>query len=273
MRKRSKQSSRNSAHPDRLPVSLAQRNYLVGPRLFPVYLRVIRLVLIIVGALNIVGLIIALINNSGYNAGFLEATIEIIGGLVSSLFTAFGVVTLSFVGIERAVPDNWKSPIDEEWQPEELLKEENQEQVKIFELAVEITGSLIFITLINFFLDRIGIYYLADGNWVSSPVLTDAFLRYVPWITAYNIIDIALNLYLLRLNTWNKTATIIKVLNNAFKIAVTYVMIVGPKLILVDAAAWQKLSFDVVFTAERFTTNPQHRDDDPVGSDNLWAGG
>ena len=229
------------------------KNYLVGPRLFPVYLRVIRLVLIIVGALNIVGLIIALVNNSGYNAGFLEATIEIIGGLVSSLFTAFGVVTLSFVGIERAVPDNWKSPIDEEWQPEELLKEENQEQVKIFELAVEITGSLIFITLINFFLDRIGIYYLADGKWVSSPVLTDAFLRYVPWITAYNIIDIALNLYLLRLNTWNKTATIIKVLNNAFKIAVTYVMIVGPKLILVDAAAWQKLSFNVVFTAERFT--------------------
>ena len=229
------------------------KNYLVGPRLFPIYLRVLRIVLIIVGAFSIIGLIVALVNHSGYNAGFLEAVIEIIGGLVSSLFTAFGVVTLSFVGIERAVPDGWKSPIDEEWQPEDLLNEENHEQVKIFELAIEITGSLVFITLINFFLDKIGIYYLADSNWVSAPILTDAFLRYVPWITAYNIVDIALDLYLLRVNTWNKAATIIRLLNNAFKIAVTYAIIVGPAIIAVDPVIWQKTGLSAAASAAQFT--------------------
>jgi hypothetical protein len=229
------------------------KNYLVGPRMFPVYLRVLRIVLIVVAAFNVVGLIVAVVNHTGFDSGLLEAVLQLVGGLISSLFTAFGVVTLSFLGIERAVPENWKSKIDEDWQPEDLLKEEDHEQVKIFELAIEITGSLIFITLINFFLDKIGIYYLADGRWVSAPLLNDFFLRYIPWITAYNIVDIALDLYLLRLGVWNKTATVIKVLNNAFKIAVTYAIIVGPAVITVDPAAWQKLSFDFTTSAERLT--------------------
>ena len=35
------------------------KNYLVGPRLFPIYLRVLRIVLIVVAAFNAVGLIVA----------------------------------------------------------------------------------------------------------------------------------------------------------------------------------------------------------------------
>ena len=229
------------------------KNYLVGPRLFPVYLRVLRIVLIIVASFNAVGLIVAIVNHSGYNAHLVDAIVEIFIGLFSSLFTAFGVVTLSFLGIERAVPDNMKTVIDEKWQPEDLLKEEDQDKIKITELAIEITGSLIFITLINFFLNKIGIYYLSEGSWVSTPLLTDAFLRYVPWITAYNVVDIALDLYLLRLGVWNKTASVIKVLNNAFKIAVTYTIIVGPAIISVDPTVWQKTGLSAAASAAQFT--------------------
>jgi hypothetical protein len=239
--------------PRKVANQFGAKDYLVGPRMFPIYLKVLRIVLVVVGALNAVGLIVAIVNHTGFGTGMLEAVLNVIGGLISSLFTAFGIVTLSFVGIERAVPDGWKAKIDENWKPEDLLQEEDHEQIKIFDLAVEITGSLVFITLLNFFLDRIGIYYLSDGSWVSAPLLNDAFLRYVPWITAYNIIDIALDLYLLRRGVWNKTAAVIKVLNNAFKIAVTFAIIVGPSVITVDAAAWQRLNFNVSTSAERFT--------------------
>lgn len=239
--------------PRQVAIQFGAKDYLVGPRMFPIYLRVLRVVLIVVGALSLVGLIVAIVNHSGFNTGLVEAIIDIIAGLISGLFTAFGVVTLSFAGIERAVPDDWKAKIDEGWQPESLLEEGNKEKVKIVDLAIEITGSLVFITLINFFLEKIGIYYLADGKWFSSPILNDVFLRYVPWITAYQIIDIALNLYLLRLGIWNKAATIIRVLNNAFKIAVTSAIIVGPDFISADAAAWQETGLSAAVTAERFS--------------------
>lgn len=239
--------------PRKVASQYGAKDYLVGPRMFPIYLRVLRIVLIVVAAFNAVGLIVAIVSNTGFSTSFFEAILEVVGGLFSSLFTAFGVVTLSFLGIERAIPNNMKTIIDEKWQPEDLLKEEDQDKVKIFDLAIEITGSLIFITLINFFLDRVGIYYLADGHWVSAPILTNAFLRYVPWITAYNIIDIALDLYLLRLGAWNKIASVIKVLNNAFKIAVTYAIIVGPAVISVDPAIWRETGLSSATSAAQFT--------------------
>lgn len=76
-------------------------NYLIGPRLYPIYLQVLRIVLIVVAALNVLSLIIAVINPPATNPGLFESIIEIFGGMFSSLFTAFGIVTLSFAGIEH----------------------------------------------------------------------------------------------------------------------------------------------------------------------------
>ena len=239
--------------PRKVASQYGAKDYLVGPRMFPIYLRVLRIVLIVVAAFNAIGLIVAIVSNTGFSTSFFEAILQIVGGLITSLFTAFGVVTLSFLGIERAIPDNMKAIVDENWQPEDLLNEEDQEKIKVVDLAVEITASLIFITLINFFLDRVGIYYISEGSWVHTPLLTDVFLRYVPWITAYNIIDIGLDLYLLRLGVWNKIASVIKVLNNAFKIAVTYAIIVGPAIISVDPAIWRETGLSSATTAAQFT--------------------
>jgi len=226
------------------------QNYLVGPRMFPIYIKVLRIVLIVIAALNILGLIVAIVSRSGYDAGLLDAILQVVGGLFGSLFTAFGIVTLSFAAIERTTPEDWKVKVDQAWQPEDLLKQEDKERVKIAEMAIEIILSLVFIALMNFFLDRIGIYYLGETGWVSAPLLNENFLRYIPWITAYSILDIALDLYLIRMGFWNKYATIAKLLINAFKIAVTFVIITGPAIITIDATAWQTLNLGLDSTPQ-----------------------
>lgn len=237
------------------PHEIAQQygahNYLVGPRLFPIYIQVLRIVLIVIGALNILGVIVAIVGQGGFATGAFQSIFDILWNLIGSLFTAFGVVTLSFAGIERTSPKEWKVNIDEEWQPEELLKREDRQEVKIAGAAIEITLSVIFIALLNFFLDRIGIYYLSEGTWVSAPILNDVFLRYIPWITASIILDIGLNLYLIRQGYWDKFSVIAKVLINAFIIAVTFVILTGPDIITISPTAWETLGFDVNFTAEQ----------------------
>jgi len=239
--------------PRKVAQQYSEHHYLIGPRIFPVYLKVLKIVLIIVAGLNVLGLIVAIVSQSGVDYSMIDAIASVFSGLFSSLFTAFGIVTLSFAGIERTSPEEWKFKIEESWRPEDLLKQEDRKQIKVTELAIEVTLTLVFITLINFYLDRIGIYYLGDSGWVSAPLLNENFLRYVPWITAYAVLDIALNLYLFRQNYWDSLATIGKVLINALKIAVSFVILTGPDVITVSQSAWQTLNFDVTMTAQEIT--------------------
>jgi len=236
--------------PRKVAQQYIERNYLIGPRMFPMYLQVLKIVLIVVACLNVLGVVISLVMQTGIDPNVFEAGLEIIGGLFSSLFTAFGIVTLSFAGIEWTTPEEFKNALTQEWSPDDLLKEKVQEQIKISGLALEITLSLVFIVLLNFFLDRFGIYNLSDAGWVSTPFLNENFLRYIPWITTNAILDIGLNLYLIRKGYWDKVATIAKVIINVFTIAVTYAILKGPAIITISPTAWQTLNFGLQPSAQ-----------------------
>jgi len=235
--------------PQQVARQYSAENYLIGPRMFPLYLNVLKIVLFVIAAFNIVGVIIAIVSQSGYNTGVFETIAQILGSLFSSLFTGFGIVTLSFASIERTTPKDWKFDLDQEWQPEQLLKTEDKQQINVPGLAIEITLTLIFIALLNFFLDRIGIYFLSDSGWVSTPILNDNFLRYIPWITAYAVFDIALNLYLIRKGFWDNSSVLAKVFINLFKIAVSFAIITGPDFISVNPSALVALNFDQTLSA------------------------
>jgi hypothetical protein len=51
-------------------------NYLIGPRLYPIYLQVLRIVLIVVAALNVLGLIIAVITPQRLTLDYLRASLR-----------------------------------------------------------------------------------------------------------------------------------------------------------------------------------------------------
>ena len=244
---------RDFGSPREVAAQYGAKNYLIGPRLFPAYLQVLRIVLIVIAALNVLGIFVTVVSQPSFNAGVFDTLAEIVGGLFSSLFTGFGIVTLSFAGIERSAPEEWRVEIDQKWEPEQLLKHEDVQKISYTGLAFEITLTLIFIALINFFLDRIGIYYIGESGWVSAPILNENFLRYIPWVTAYAVLDIGLNLYLIRTGFWDRWASLSKILVNAFKIAVNFAILLGPAVITVTASAWVNLGFDMDITARELT--------------------
>lgn len=226
------------------------QNYLVGPRMYPIYVQVLRVVLIVVAALNVLGVIVSIVSKSGFDGNAFEAVFQIIGSLMSSLFSGFSIVTFVFAIVERTSPDEWRVKINEEWNPDDLRKHENNTRVKVVEIALEITFSLILIVLVNFFLNKIGIYHLGSEGWVSTPVFNENFLRYIPWISAYLILDIILDLYLIRQGYWDKLASGAKILINMFTIAVNFAIITGPAVLTINAASLDWIDFSTRVTTE-----------------------
>ena len=231
----------------------ASHQSLIGPQIYPLYFQVLKIVLIVVAAVSILGVIVAAVSGSMGDGRIFITVFETFGGLLSGLFTAFGIVTLAFAMIERTTPEAWRVEVEEDWSPDDLETTENVEQVKVSELAIEITLGIVFIVLINVYLDRIGIYYLSDGSWISAPILNDSIRRYIPWLTATTALDIGLNLYLIRAGLWDATASVAKIILNIFKIAVLAAMIAGPALLTIDSAAWAGLNLELEFTAQRLS--------------------
>jgi len=85
--------------------------------------------------------------------------------------------------------------------------------------------------------------------------LNNNFLRYIPWITALAVLDIVLNLYLIRTGIWDKWALFAKLLINGFKIALAIAIILGPVVITISPSAWKTLNFDLDLTAESLSQN------------------
>lgn len=239
--------------PKQVARQYGSQRQLIGPQTFPVYLQVLKIVLIVVTALNVLGVVIAAVSGSAGESGLFITLLETFGGLFSSLFTAFGIVTLSFILIERFALEEFKAEVEQDWSLDDLEIVEDTARVKISELAVEITLGIIFILLINVYLDRIGIYYISDGSWVSTPILNENILRYIPWVTAITVLDIALNLYLIRKGIWDVSASIAKVAINVFKIVVIAAIIIGPAFITINPTAWEALNLDLGFTAQQLT--------------------
>jgi hypothetical protein len=134
-----------------------------------------------------------------------------------------------------------------------LLKEETRKTVKITELAFEITFTLAFIVLINFFLDKIGLYYFDQSGWVSFPIINENFRRYIPWLTTVNVLSIVLNLYLIRQGYWDKVASLGKLFINIFTIAINFAILTGPEIITITQTALDVMNFDLTITAQEIT--------------------
>jgi hypothetical protein len=239
--------------PRKVAQQYSRHNYLIGPEMFPTYLQVLKIVLIVIAGLNLFGIIMAIVGQTGVGESMFEAIAEVFAGLFSSLFSGFGVVTLVFASIERTVPEQVKIKVEQDWSPDDLLEQEDRHTIKITELALEITFTLVFIVLINFFLDRIGIYYLGESGWVSAPILNENFLRYIPWITAVQVLSIILALYLIRRGYRDKISALAKLFINAFSIALNFAILTGADVITVTQSAWQALNFDLAITAEQLT--------------------
>ncbi len=222
--------------PRKVEESYIGPRYLIGPRLYPTFELVLKIVLTVLFAVALAGLAFSLLRSTLSGPEFLKAlgqwALDLFGGLIS----AFGNIVLVFAILERVLPAKELEKEAAAWDPADLAKEPDPDRVSYGEQITGIFFLLLFLILFNLYPEVIGFGFFDENKWVFiSPILSDAFFDYLPWINLLMLLQIGFSVYLLRCGRWNTGLRLLNILLEVAGIALAVMMLRGPALIALKA--------------------------------------
>jgi hypothetical protein len=233
---------------------------LIGPQLYPFFMMVVKIVLGVLFAVTLGAFLWEYYNNLA-GPDFIKAlgdfALQFFGGATAAL----GNIVLVFAILERVLPsfefdeskDKWQpsdlnavlehlppsSDFDEvkgKWQPSALNAIPDPEEVKRGEMIFEIVFTVLGLVLINLYPRLIGIAIQNDNSWLFVPALSEAFIRYLPWINLLGVLSIVLDVFLLRQGFWQTITRMISLVIEMAGIVLAGIMLAGPSLVKFSAA-------------------------------------
>jgi hypothetical protein len=216
--------------PEKVAAGYLPEKYLIGPRLYPLFTLVLRIVLIVVAGVALFGLVVSISKEPMLPAEALKAAGMAILEYIGTALQILGNIVLVFAILQWAWPKLEVDLHGEKWNPKELEPIEDPLRVKRFEKLWEIIFTLVGLLLFNFYSQYVGIYSFTDGKWSFYPVLADGFFRYLPWFNAAWLLGIALNIALLRRGRWELPTRWASIGLSLYNIALcSSILITGPQ--------------------------------------------
>lgn len=218
--------------------------YLIGPRLYPLFRMVVGIVLLVFVIVQLVLLGVALVFNQEVLT-FLSV-LDILGEMVGSAFTAFSVIVIVFAILQRfdVRPEN-----DQEWNPRDLPAIEQVDNISRGGIVAEITFSLVIMAILLFLPDKIGVVISPGMQVILNPVLAS----YIPLILLAIMLGIALDVILLWRGRWETSTRLAKIGTNLFSIYVLIVLISSHNAWLTQEGTAGFISFLDSFSEDIFS--------------------
>jgi len=208
--------------------------YLIGPRLYPLFRMVVGIVLIVFVIVQLVLLGIAVVFNQEVLS--FMSVLDILSEVIGSVFTAFGIIVIVFAILQRF---DVRPETDQEWDPRDLPQVEEDDTVSRGGTVAEITISLVIIAILLFLPDKIGVVVSPGMEVILNPVI----ISYIPLIILSILLGIALDVILLWRGRWETGTRLAKIATNLFGIYVLYVLIAGHNAWLAQQGVGGFLSF------------------------------
>jgi hypothetical protein len=216
---------REYGSPQKVAETYNPHPYLIGPRIFPFFIMILKITFFgIAVGLSVVTIIQLITEIASMDHDYIKIVLQGFSNIISACMTASGYVVLTFAIIERFVPD-FKIDIEEEkkWDPAVLAKEPAPHSVKRGDLIAEIVFTII------------GLAFL---NWLfQQPIFSAEFLKLVPWIIALCFAEIVLDIYLLRNAVWTSAAYIARILIEAANMVIVFIILRAPEMLGITAQA------------------------------------
>lgn len=190
--------------------------YLVGPKLYPLFRMVVGITLTVFVIVQLVLLGVSVVFSQEVIS--LVSVGEIFGQLISSAFTAFGIIVIVFAVLQRF---DVKPETSQEWDPLHLPAVEVEDPIRRGGIVAEITFSLVVIAILLFLPDKIGVVISPGTELILNPVIRE----YIPWIILAILLSIALDVVLLWRGRWETGTRLAKIGTNLFGLYVLYLLI------------------------------------------------
>ncbi len=193
--------------PRKVAAQYSPQHYLIGPRLFPIYWLVVRIVAAVVAGALTLSLVISSILNPPAQLGL--AMLEYLGSIWSGVLSAAAAVTFVFAMIERAVESKCTEGMKELEELKELdelkldeLPElpENEKSFSLVGTSIEcVLGvlALAFFTYIRGTGGFIPVYFNPGSEVQMVRLFTDSYMQFIPVILGLTGLEVARNITLL----------------------------------------------------------------------------
>ncbi|NIS48602.1 MAG: hypothetical protein GWN04_03480 [Gammaproteobacteria bacterium] len=188
--------------PAKVAASYHQERYLIGPRVFPTFIKIMQIVFAAVIGAIILSLVVSYLVNyrdEGVSMIFSLAW-NALPGLISGLFTAFGILVVVFHFSERwfGISSEFE---DEQWDPKDLPEKQDEPYNPVM-MSVGMVLMVILVIFLNFFPHLIGMFAQTDGEWQFLPLLSENFFKVLPFINIGIALNICLNIAVLSRGKW-----------------------------------------------------------------------
>jgi hypothetical protein len=210
--------------------------YMIGPQMYPFFSMVVKIVLTVLFAVTIAGFGYSFFTGHPTGEAFLISLGKFALQFLGAAISALGGIVLVFAILERVIPASEFSAKTEEWEPSQLDAEPDPNEVKRGDMIFEILFTVLGLAMLNFFPHLIGIAIPGENGWNYIPVLSDAFLSYLPWINLLGVLSILLDVFLLRQGFWRAVTQGINLFIEIAGIVLAGFMLSGPSLISISAA-------------------------------------
>ena len=198
--------------PREIAATYKTHQYLIGPRLFPTFETVLRIVLAVVAGASLLGLGFSLTKTGWTGPEFASAMGQWFGGLIGGLMAAFGNIALIFAIIERTQAANQFEKEVKEWDPKALNSEPDPDRIDLPDHIAALIFTVLGLVIFNLYPNVFSIRFVSDGTWVTIPILTATFLRYLPWINIMGLLQIVFHGFMLGQQEWKPATRILGIL-------------------------------------------------------------
>src|SRR5215207_892903 len=198
--------------PREVAATYKTHQYLIGPRLFPIFEWVIRIVVTVVAGASLLGFGLGLTETGLTGPAFLSALGEWSSDLIGGLVAAFGNVVLVFAILERTKAATQFEKEFKEWDPQELEGASDPDKVELSDHIAALIFTFLGLVVLNLYPNLMAIRYMSGGTWVTLPVLTATFFSFLAWINITGALQIAFNGFMLGQKVWTPVTRILGIL-------------------------------------------------------------
>ena len=220
--------------------------YLIGPRLYPIYVVSVKVMLPVLAALVVALVVAGRFQEPGEQpslAVFIRATGKFLWGALVNL----GIMTLVFALVERAM--RTREAAGAGFDPEKLPPVDDPDKISYFGRIFAIYMIAVLALAFNVFPGWVAIFVFHGTEGTVYPLLAPEFDRYLPLLNTWWLLAFVLNLAVLRQGRWTPPTRWADFGLELFNAVILLLIVTGPPVFTYDRPTKFVLNWFLVFSA------------------------